>query len=89
MTTVSLPSGTQAVLKGSNHPHAPVTLRALRLLHGSSLRDAQEATGIHRGRISELERGLRWPRTRELEALENYYNTRLRVAFVILADEEA
>ena len=65
------------------------SLTELREQGGLSLRELEAKTGIHRGRLSELERGLRWPKTSELRSLEAFYDVPgLRVAWLIVVDED-
>lgn len=79
----------QGVSQGSNRDHEPLSLRALRHERDVKIRELEAATGIHRGRLSELERGLRWPSRRELELLDEFYGVSLRVAWVIQVEDVA
>lgn len=66
----------------------PRTLREIRHEHGLSLSRAAELAGVHKGRISELERGERSPRTEELARLAHIYGVRgWRVVHSIVVDE--
>lgn len=66
----------------------PATLREVRHARGLSVTEAAERSGLHKGRISELERGERSPRQDELDALSAAYGVRAwRVVLAIVVDE--
>ena len=44
--------------KPTQHPSALQSFRERRLAVGKSIRDLEHATGIHRGRLSPIERGM-------------------------------
>lgn len=65
----------------------PPTLRDLRHESALSLTEAAARIGMHKGRLSELERGDRAATERELDALAEFYNAPLRVVLAIVVDE--
>lgn len=66
----------------------PLTLREVRHARGLTVTEAAERAGLHKGRISELERGERSPRQDELDALCAAYGVRAwRVVLAIVVDE--
>ncbi len=73
---------------GRRQKPLPTPLRELRGQHGKTLSQAAELAGLNPARLSELERGIRWPKRAELEALEWIYGVSLRVGFVIVVDED-
>lgn len=66
----------------------PPTMREVRNALGLKITDVAQATGLHKARISELERGERSPRTKELAKLAHVYGVRgWRVVHSIVVDE--
>ncbi len=65
----------------------PLTLRELRHEKGLGLTEAAVRAGLHKGRLSELERGDRAATRHELTALEQAYGVGLRVVHAIVVDE--
>jgi len=61
----------QAVVGGSNPEN--VTLRELRRMRGLSLRDVERSTGIYRGQLSTIERGISIPSPATLQTLSELY----------------
>lgn len=68
------PGNVQSISEGSNRVNDEITLRELRLELGFSLRDAELATGISRGVLSEIERGRRMPDLLQLVSLSELYD---------------
>jgi len=60
----------------------PLALRELRHKSGLSLTEAADFVGMHKARLSEIERGVRGPSAAELQLLAWYYGP-LEVAFVV------
>ncbi len=82
----------ERVLSGSDNAQRaekplPPTLRDLRHARGLSLTEAAVRIGMHKGRLSELERGDRAATMQELTALEQAYGVGLRVVHAIVVDE--
>lgn len=70
----------EALVEGYTQPeHDPrgLTLREVRHRSGHSIRDVEDRTGIHRGVLSTIERGLRIPTLHELRALSHLYEVPL------------
>ena len=68
----------------------PPSLRDVRHTRGLSLSQVEDLSGLNRGRISELERGERNPRTTELELLAKIYQVAgWRVLSLVVLDEAA
>ena len=82
----------EAVLARSNHGRErslPPTLRDVRHNRGLTVTQAAERTGLHKARISELERGERLPKSSELDALARAYDVGgWRVVALIVVDED-
>lgn len=72
-----------------NKPERPLppTLRDLRHESALSLTEAAARIGMHKGRLSELERGDRAASASEMDALAEFYNVPLRVVLAIVVDE--
>lgn len=72
----------------SSEKPLPPTLREVRHARGLTVTQAAERSGLHKGRISELERGERSPRQDELDAVSALYGVRSwRVVFSVVVDE--
>lgn len=90
MTGITQTEAALAVLARSNSTERalPPDLRAVRHHCGLSLSRVEAMTGLNRGRISELERGERNPRTRELALLAEAYGVSgWRVISLVVLDE--
>ena len=78
----------EAVLARSNaEKPLPASLRELRHERGLTLTQAADRTGLHKARLSELERGLRGPSYDELHALGRFYGRLLCVRLAIVVHE--
>jgi len=75
----------EAVVDGSNHGAADLTLRELRHRRGLSIRVVEARTGINRARLSMIERGRELPTPDQLALLAQVYRIEGRWRFVTLA----
>lgn len=74
--------------RGRRESARPKPLHELRRARDWTVGEAAEEAGLTPGRLSELERGTRWPKASELEKLATLYGVPLRVAFAVVVDEE-
>jgi transcriptional regulator with XRE-family HTH domain len=86
MTTSAQLAVREGLETGSNSREAPTpkTLRELRHEHGLSLTKVADLSSLNKARISELERGVRWPTRDELTALGYIYGVELGVGFSVI-----
>lgn len=85
--TTTTPSKAHSGRPNTAEKPLPVSLRDLRHEKGLSLTEAAVRIGMHKGRLSELERGDRAATRQELTALEQAYGVGLRVVHAIVVDE--
>lgn len=83
--TAATPSEAHSGRPNTAEKPLPVSLRDLRHEKGLSLTEAAGRIGMHKGRLSELETGVRGPSWEELERLTQFFNTPLNVRFSIVA----
>lgn len=77
-------TGSEGAAQGSNHGHVELTLRALRLERGLSIRDVENLSGISRACLSMIERGRELPTPEQLATLADVYGVVGRWRFVTL-----
>lgn len=85
--TAATPSEARSGRPNTVEKPLPVSLRDLRHEKGLSLTEAAVRAGLHKGRLSELERGDRAATRHEIAALEQTYGVGLRVVHAIVVDE--